>query len=147
MIAMNLSYQERILEPTRIDFVEYGAKEHMAGPRYWRVVPKRGKAHLLPFLPGTDTSDQALCGRLLPVDQRSRDVGAAGIVDPHCDECKKCLIVAGYIKKERLTDEQLAMLRRLRAFERLAQNLTDIGLSDEERREYLRNLLTHKEVG
>jgi hypothetical protein len=74
-------------------------------------------------------------------------LGAASVVDPHGDECRKCLMVAGYIKKERLTDEQLAMLRRLRAFERLAQNLTDLGFSDEERREYLRNLLTRKEPG
>lgn len=92
-------------------------------PKFWRVQPKRGKAHLTRYVADSGSGNVAICGKDLPADQRR---GSAKTIEmAHGDECQRCLLLAGFgelIKRRprrHKTEDEL----RLAAFVKLSKKL------------------------
>src|ERR1035437_1931610 len=100
----------------------------MPTPKYWHVTMKRGrKPHLTLFTSHQlGSGSMALCGHPLP--QNARKGSAKTINIPVGNECEKCLISGGYLKKPKPT----VMDRHLKNLINAGKMLHDYGLSGPE---------------
>lgn len=115
----------------------YDRDHIMPAWQYWRVVMKGArKAHLTPFVPGQDSGTVALCSKRLEGIKT-----ATTIATPKGDECQKCRIVSGHFKKQKLTKEQLLDIQRCRAWDKVIQILSELGLNDEQKKEAIETML------
>lgn len=115
----------------------------MAIPKYWRVMVKGGrKAHLTAFIPGEASGNLALCGRILPEDARTRG-SSRTISEPDGDECDRCRVVSGNLKKPKreLTKEQRHEIERYRAIAIMPKLLRELGLNDSDARALMESVL------
>ena len=62
------------------------------------IVQVGSNAHLIPFATGQASGTTALCGQSLSDDQRTGFEDA--VVVPLGDECDKCLIIAGFVRRK-----------------------------------------------
>jgi hypothetical protein len=104
-------------------------------PKYWRVMTKRGrKAHLTPFAANEGSGNVALCVQELPEDMRKGP--AKTVASPAGDECGRCLVLCGYLKRPKPTAED----RRLKNLINAAKMLQDYGLTAPEIADVLRKI-------
>jgi hypothetical protein len=111
----------------------------MPSQKLWRVLVKRARrAHLTRFVAEEGSGSIALCGKNLPQDERR--CSAKTIIEPDGDECRACLLLAGYKierrslhrdrKKEPVSRQEL----RLKGLLKLANLITSWDISDEKKR-------------